>query len=132
MIIMFLSLIVVMNPLGNLAIYISMIDTSDKEACNAVAKKCAIAIFFILTLCLWAGTVILKIFGITTGSFEVAGGLIIILMALPMIEGRVLPKNKISENSTDRKRHAVYCYHTNGYPYYLRTRGNNCFNYTRE
>ena len=41
------ALIVIMNPIGNLAIYVALIDIEDQKNCNQNAKICAVAIFII-------------------------------------------------------------------------------------
>ncbi|WP_116963487.1 MarC family protein [Fastidiosibacter lacustris] len=81
------ALIVIMNPIGNLAIYSALIENRNTEECNKTAKTCAIAIFSILMIALWIGWPILNFFGISIGAFEFAGSLIILRIALSMIKG---------------------------------------------
>ena len=81
------ALVVIMNPIGNLAIYIALIDVEDKESCNNNAKVCAIAIFIILIVSLWIGWPLLNFFGISIGAFKVAGGIVILGIALSMLKG---------------------------------------------
>lgn len=82
-----IALIVIMNPIGNLAIYIGLITGRDEQDCNKTATICAIAIFVLLMISLWIGWPILNFFGISIGAFKLAGGLIVLLIALSMIQG---------------------------------------------
>lgn len=81
------ALIVIMNPIGNLAIYIALIDIEDQKNCNQNAKICAVAIFIILLISLWIGWPLLNFFGISIGAFKVAGGIVILGIALSMLKG---------------------------------------------
>jgi multiple antibiotic resistance protein len=84
----FIALIVIMNPIGNLAIYVGLIDVNDKKLCFKTANISSIAILIILLLSLWVGWPILDFFGITIGAFQVAGGLIILGIAMSMLKGK--------------------------------------------
>ncbi|TNF65314.1 MAG: NAAT family transporter [Gammaproteobacteria bacterium] len=83
----FVSMIVIMNPIGNAAIYIGLISDRDKKEQALTAKICAIAVFIILLVSFWAGWPVLKFFGIGVGSLKVAGGLIVLRIALSMLKG---------------------------------------------
>ena len=82
-----IALLVIMNPIGNLAIYIALINGRGEEECNKTAKVCAMAIFVLLMISLWIGWPVLEFFGISIGAFKLAGGLIVLGIALSMIKG---------------------------------------------
>ncbi|MCF6806788.1 NAAT family transporter [Thiotrichales bacterium 19S9-12] len=84
---LFISMLVIMNPIGNAAIYISLVSDRDKKEQALTAKICAVAVLAILLVSFWAGWPILKFFGIDIGSLKVAGGIIVLRIALSMLKG---------------------------------------------
>lgn len=82
-----IGLLAIMNPIGNAAIYIGMVADRTPQQQHKTALTCGIAIAVILLIAVWVGWPILKFFGITIGSFELAGGLIVLLIALSMVRG---------------------------------------------
>lgn len=94
----FIAMLAITNPIGNLAIYISLMADSTVQEQRKTAIKSAIAIFIIMLIVTWVGSWILKLFGITIGAFETAGGLIIILLGLNMIHGESFSKQHHSDN----------------------------------
>jgi multiple antibiotic resistance protein len=56
-----------------------------------VARKGALTCFIVLITFAFAGQLIFKMFGITLPAFEVAGGLILLLIGLDMLEARRSP-----------------------------------------
>lgn len=99
---LFISLLVIMNPIGNAAIYIGLISSRNKREQRATAIICAIAIFIILLLSLWVGWPILKFFGISLAALKVAGGLIVLRIALSMLKGTSHTHDHDSEDSQSK------------------------------
>ena len=53
-----------------------------------LARKAALTCFIVLSAFALAGSLIFRFFGITLPAFEIAGGIILILMGLEMLQGR--------------------------------------------
>ncbi|GGG01309.1 MULTISPECIES: MarC family protein [Cysteiniphilum] len=102
-----IALIVIMNPIGNLAIYIGLITGRDEKDCNKTAKICGIAIFVLLMISLWIGWPILNFFGISIGAFKLAGGLIVLRIALSMIQGGNHTHKKGEKKIADEKQPSI-------------------------
>ena len=83
----FVALLAITNPLGSLAIFIGLVSNYSENKRKRTAKQAGIAIFVILVIVTWGGTLILSFFGITPAAFESAGALVIILLGLSMIRG---------------------------------------------
>ena len=107
MIAFFVALIVIMNPIGNLAIYVGLIDVKDKVLCQKTARNCAIAIFIILVISLWIGWPILNFFGISIGAFKVAGGLIVLGIAFSMLKGSTHTHKHGEESSENEEKDSI-------------------------
>jgi multiple antibiotic resistance protein len=83
----FVAMIAIMNPIGNLAIFVTLVSDRSIEEQKDQAKWSAVAVLIILLLVTWLGNYILGFFGISDAAFETAGALIIILLGLSMMRG---------------------------------------------
>ena len=72
------------NPIGNLPIYLSFTD-GNKRKDRAIARSCAFTFLIALLLATWLGNDLLGFFGISRAAFQVAGGLIVVLIGLSML-----------------------------------------------
>ncbi len=101
----FTALVAVLNPLGNLPVFVSA--TSDARPIvrlqMAVLLSVFIAVFVILFI--YTGTMVLSFFGITLPAFRIAGGIIILLVGLSMARGTLEvtadAKRDIPENGSN-------------------------------
>ena len=57
----FIAMLAITNPIGNLAIYISLMADSTVQEQRKTAIKSAISIFIIMLIVTWAGSWILKL-----------------------------------------------------------------------
>ena len=83
-----IAMLTITNPVGNLAIYAGL--TSDRTAAQRrhTALVAGLAIAIILVLVIWLGDFIMLAFGLTVGGFETAGGIIILLLGLSMLQSK--------------------------------------------
>jgi MarC family membrane protein len=84
----FIALAVLVNPLEGIPLFISKTRSYSAAQKLAISKKTSISVFLILLLSLFFGRYILQLFGISTASFSVSGGIIIFLIALDMVIGK--------------------------------------------
>lgn len=81
----------ILNPIGAIPIYLSlMVDRSAVEM-HRTAMKTAVAIAVILTLAVWLGGAMLSFFGIGIPAFRIAGGLLVLLIAIAMFGAKTSP-----------------------------------------
>lgn len=72
------------NPIGNLPIYLSFTN-GNKRQDRAIARSSAFTFLIALLLATWLGNDLLGFFGIGRPAFQVAGGLIVVLIGLSML-----------------------------------------------
>lgn len=98
----FVTLFVIVSPIGVLITFISLTSTLTQEEKNHIAKKavslaCLMAVFFAVT-----GDIILNFFGISVDSLRVAGGILLFKIAFDMIlahvSGESVTENEINES----------------------------------
>lgn len=82
------SIFAVMNPLGNVPIFLSLTQGATQEEQRRTALKGIIIAFVILTLFLVLGHMIFTLFGITVAAFRVAGGILIFGIAYNLIQAK--------------------------------------------
>ena len=82
------GLVSVVNPIGVIPIFISLTVNRTSADRKQTAIVCAFSVATVLFIALLAGEPILHFFGIGLPSFRVAGGLVIMLMALSMLFAR--------------------------------------------
>ena len=81
----------ILNPLGVIPIYLSMMSDRRPEVMHRTALKAAIAVAVILTLAVWVGDGMLSFFGIGIPAFRIAGGLLVLIIAIAMFDARTSP-----------------------------------------
>lgn len=83
-----LAMLAITNPFGNLAIFLGL--TSDKTTAERrrIAIITCISVAIVLLIAVWSGDYILQIFGISLPAFQVAGGIIITLIGLSMLQSK--------------------------------------------
>ena len=78
-------LVLVVDPIGNIPIFVSLLRQIDPaRRTRLILRECAIA-FAVLLAFVFAGEVVLKLFGLSDTSLTIAGGVILFLIALQMI-----------------------------------------------
>lgn len=78
----------ILNPLGVIPIYLSMMADRRPEVMHRTALKAAIAVAVILILAVWVGDGMLSFFGIGIPAFRIAGGLLVLIIAIAMFDAR--------------------------------------------
>ena len=81
----FLSIFIGMGPIKVLLVYLGATQNASKELQRKVAQKTVITATIVAMLLLVAGAIFMKILHFTTGSLNIAGGLILLILALNMV-----------------------------------------------
>lgn len=81
------ALFAVTNPLGNLPIFISYVSKEKPSVQRLIALFIALTIFVSQLIFLLSGTAILNFFGISLAAFRIAGGILLLLIGINMIQG---------------------------------------------
>jgi multiple antibiotic resistance protein len=81
----------ILNPLGVIPIYLSLMAGRRPEEMHRTALKTSIAVAVILTLAVWVGGTLLSFFGIGIPSFRIGGGLLVLIIAIAMFNARTSP-----------------------------------------
>ena len=97
-----LSLIVLVNPFSALSIFLELTQDYTSRERRRTAQITALSVFIIMTVFIFSGNWILKILSISTGSFQVGGGILVFLIAVSMMNSGSNPaKPKIGTQEHD-------------------------------
>ena len=84
----FSSLFTLINPIGNVPIFIGMTQEYNQKERDVIAIKAIFFSFFILVLFALIGDFIFSFYNITIHGFRIAGGILLFKISLDMIESK--------------------------------------------
>lgn len=82
------ALFAIVNPIGSVPIFISATDGWNEEDRQKTARTVAFTVFIVLAVSAFLGDRILNFFGISIPSFQVGGGVLLMLIAISMMHGK--------------------------------------------
>lgn len=85
----FIGLLVIVNPLVAVPIFVSLTNNCNEKEKLSTARLSALTVALVLGVTAVAGQAILHTFGISIAAFRVAGGILILLMAISMLHAKV-------------------------------------------
>lgn len=83
-----IALLAIVNPIGSLPIFISATDGWSMPDRARTARTVAVTVFIVLSLAAFIGDGMLSFFGISIPSFQVGGGILIMLISISMMHGK--------------------------------------------
>lgn len=90
----FMSFFAIMNPISNLPAYMALVADDSQNISRKIAFKSLLIAFIIVTVFVFSGDLIFKVFGITIVSFRIAGGILVAVIGYHMINGNHSPSYK--------------------------------------
>ena len=97
----FTAILVLINPIGAVPLFLSLTPAYTPEESRRAARRAAFGTTLIMLGALFAGTAILQLFGISLAAFRVAGGLLILTMALEMMRATTSRTRQTPEEATE-------------------------------
>ena len=82
------SVFFLVDPFAALPTFLVIAADADYEERRRLAIKASVTCFIVLSSFALMGSLIFRFFGITLPAFQIAGGLILVLMGLEMLQGR--------------------------------------------
>jgi multiple antibiotic resistance protein len=84
----FISLLALVNPLGAIPFFISFTVSNSRQERQKIVRVASLTVAFVIAFTTLFGQEFINFFGISVNSFQVAGGIIMLLMALSMINAQ--------------------------------------------
>lgn len=98
------SLFAVMNPIGNVPIFLSLTESNSVEEKRAIARKSVLATVTILITFMLVGNLIFHLFDITIEAFRITGGILIFGIAYNLIHGKQSKIHSLHENEHEESK----------------------------
>lgn len=90
----FMAFFAIMNPISNLPAYMALVADDSQKISRKIAFRSLSIAFVIVTVFIFSGDFIFKVFGITIVSFRIAGGILVAVIGYHMINGNHSPSYK--------------------------------------
>ena len=90
----FMAFFAIMNPISNLPAYMALLADDSQKISRKIAFRSLLIAFVIITVFIFSGDFIFKVFGITIVSFRIAGGILVAVIGYHMINGNHSPSYK--------------------------------------
>jgi multiple antibiotic resistance protein len=94
----FMGFFAMLNPIGNLPVFLGMVQDFDKKTQNRVALRASLTAFIIITIFSIFGHIIFRVFGITVPAFQIAGGIIVFIIGFQMLNAKENPIHSMSKD----------------------------------
>ena len=90
----FMAFFAIMNRISNLPAYMALVADDSQKISRKIAFRSLLIAFVIITVFIFSGDFIFKVFGITIVSFRIAGGILVAVIGYHMINGNHSPSYK--------------------------------------
>jgi multiple antibiotic resistance protein len=85
----FVTIFLVINPFASLPIFMAATSSFDQDKQRRIALTAVLSALTLLMIFVFAGNFLLRHLGIGIRAFQIAGGIVLFLVALDMIYGRI-------------------------------------------
>jgi multiple antibiotic resistance protein len=98
------SIFFLVDPFALVPTFLAMTAASSQGHRRAMARRASLTCFFLLTGFALAGTLVFDVLGITMPAFKIAGGIILLLIGIDMVQAR-RPATNETEKEADEGAH---------------------------
>ena len=95
------ALFAIVDPVGVIPIFLLATQGYTLAQSHAAARIAALTVLGVLSLFTFLGEPLLMFFGIRLAAFSVAGGLLLLLLALSMVQARVSPQRQTQDEAVE-------------------------------
>jgi multiple antibiotic resistance protein len=95
------SIFFLVDPFAAIPSFLAMTALDDDRKRRVTARRAAITCFIVLSAFALVGSLIFKMFGITLPAFEIAGGMILLLVGLEMLQAKRSQTQEVSQETTE-------------------------------
>jgi multiple antibiotic resistance protein len=95
----FVTLLVIMDPVGNVPIFLAVTDRDGEEARRRAALQAALTAAAVILAFAAFGGVLLRLLGISVQALQVSGGLLLVLVALELLQQPLRPAAQLTSGA---------------------------------
>lgn len=97
----FIGLLAIVDPLGAVPVFLVLTAHQTAKTKRATIRLTVLSVFSVLIVSLFLGEWILSVLGISISAFRCAGGLVLLLMALTMLQSNLASHTDVSALQED-------------------------------
>lgn len=97
----FIALLVIINPIGAVPVFISLTAHQTDTERKATIRTAALAVALVISLTGLVGEPVIRFFGISIPSFQVGGGILILLLSISMLNAQIAPARQTREEQQE-------------------------------
>ncbi len=95
------ALFAIVDPVGVIPIFLMATQGYSLAQSHQAARVAALTVLGVLTLFIFVGEAVLMFLGIRLAAFSVAGGLLLLLLALSMVQAHVSPQRQTEDEAAE-------------------------------
>ncbi len=103
-----LAVFIVVDPLGLIPVFISLTADFDERRRRSTIVTAVLTAFAVLCVFIFGGAALLRFLGIQTGSFSIAGGILLFIVSIDLLFGRQGRTKTPAEEEPDRSDVAIF------------------------
>ncbi|GGY73639.1 UPF0056 inner membrane protein [Cellvibrio zantedeschiae] len=97
----FVGLLAIVDPLGAIPVFLILTARQNAKTKRATIRLTVLSVFSVLIVSLLLGEWILSVLGISINAFRCAGGLVLLLMALSMLQSHLMAPSEVDQLQED-------------------------------
>lgn len=97
----FVGLLAIVDPLGAIPVFLILTARQSPKVKRAIIRLTVLSVFSVLVVSMVLGQAILNVLGISINAFRCAGGLVLLLMSLAMLQSHMIKPNEVNELEED-------------------------------
>jgi len=97
----FVGLLAIVDPLGAIPVFLILTARQSNTIKRATIRLTVLSVFSVLLVSMLLGEIILNVLGISINAFRCAGGLVLLLMSLSMLQSHLMKPSEINELEAD-------------------------------
>ena len=97
----FVGLLAIVDPLGAIPVFLILTARQSPKVKRATIRLTVLSVFSVLLVSMVLGEAILNVLGISINAFRCAGGLVLLLMSLAMLQSHSLKPSEVNELEED-------------------------------
>ncbi|RYY74870.1 MAG: NAAT family transporter [Gammaproteobacteria bacterium] len=97
----FVGLLAIVDPLGAIPVFLILTARQSPKVKRATIRLTVLSVFSVLVVSMALGEIILNVLGISINAFRCAGGLVLLLMSLAMLQSHLMKPSEVNELEAD-------------------------------
>lgn len=96
-----ISILVIVNPIGAIPLFVSLTANHDPRDTKRTIRIASMAVAMVLIVSALVGDWLIRFFGISIASFQVGGGILVLLVAISMLNAQVAQSKSTQQEQVE-------------------------------